>query len=189
MREWIEAWGLPAILVGALLEGDATAVLGGAFAHLGLLAAGGVLATVFAGALASDCLWFAAGRLRSERVRATRLWRRLGPRVSRVADRIGPWQLLACRFVWGTRVASILYWSVRGLSPPRFAAFMAAGTALWTAALVGVGYFASNAAEAALGKVARGERRIALVILVVAGSVAALRAVARARAPRAGGER
>ena len=186
MREWIEVWGLPAVFLGALLEGDATAVLGGAFAHLGLLGVGGVLVSVFLGACASDLLWFAVARLRSRQVRGSRLWSRWSPRVARIADRIGPWQLLSCRFVWGTRVASIVYWSVQGLSPLRFAALIGAGAALWSAVLVGVGYFASNAAEAALGKVVRGERRIAILILAVAGGVAVLRRVTRARVSRAG---
>gem|GEM_PF-4164521 len=63
------------------------------------------------GTFAADWVWFLVGRWRGPSLRATRVYARVGPGVERLARRFGPAQLIASRFVYGTRIAA---WSSGG---------------------------------------------------------------------------
>jgi membrane protein DedA with SNARE-associated domain len=150
----IVRWGAWAVLVGTAVEGDASALLAGIVAHLGLLNPG-----------------VAVRALRS----AT--YARFAPVIARLANRVGLATVVISRFVYGTRAATMLYWGVRRTSPLRFAAVDVIATGLWATAFVGVGWALSNSATAVLGEVHRLERRLLvgiLVALVVLGAVHAL---------------
>ena len=62
MESLIAAWGLPALTVGTLFEGDAVAFVGGLMAHRGLVPLAGAWAAVTAGAMAVDNALFHIGR-------------------------------------------------------------------------------------------------------------------------------
>ncbi len=62
------------------------------------------------------------GRMRGPRFRAGRLYERVGHRIERLAARLGPAELIASRFVYGTKAASMVFWGLHGMSVVRFAA-------------------------------------------------------------------
>jgi membrane protein DedA with SNARE-associated domain len=172
MEDWIARWGVWAVLLGAATEGDATLLIGGVVAHHGLLRLPAVWGAGFLGALASDCAIFAFARRHRERVRASALFRRAAPALERWAARLGPRQLLAARFVYGSRVASMVFWGIHGLGWREFLPRAAAGAASWTLALGGLGWVAGRGTSALLG--AARDVEIGLAVVAAAAAAAAL---------------
>ncbi len=183
MEALVTRFGLPAVFLGTAVEGDLALILGGVAAHLGLMdpLAVGFVGTL--GGLAGDVAWYLVGRFNADALHRSTVYRRVGPTIERLVERFGPWQILFARPVYGTRVASMLFWGTQGLPPTRFVALDAPACALWAVLLVSLGYFSSGSVAALLGKVRRIEEWVALAI-VVALSVAVVAHVVMRRATR-----
>jgi membrane protein DedA with SNARE-associated domain len=155
LEQLVVSYGLAAVFLGSAVEGDFTLILGGVFAHLGYFP---FPLAVGAGALGSflgDLAWYALGRMRGPKFRAGRLYRRVGHRIESLAARLGPTQLIAARFVYGTKAASMVFWGLHGLSLPRFALVDGAGCVLGSLVFTGLGYVVSGSATVLLGRVRR----------------------------------
>jgi membrane protein DedA with SNARE-associated domain len=157
MQTLILKFGLLMVFLGTALEGDVTMILSGVVAHLGLLPLPAVLTCGALGGLAGDLACYALGRRHAASIRGSRLYRRAGPSIEQLADRIGARQILVARFVYGTRMASMIFWGVRGLSLPRFALIDLAGCLLWAVGLGVSGYLLSDSAALLVGDVKRVE--------------------------------
>ncbi len=164
--------GLLAVLVGSAFEGDFTLILAGVVAHLGFFPFPLAVAVGALGSFVGDCVWYCLGRFRGPRFRAGRFYRRVGPRIQRLADRFGPCQLLPARFVYGSKSASMVFWGLHGLKFRRFGPIDALGCVLGSAVFTGLGYLVSGSATLLLGRV----RRVQLWLLgaVLAGAVLVL---------------
>ncbi len=173
MEDLVDRFGLVAIFLGTALEGDLALILGGIAAHLGYVdpVAAGVAGTL--GGFAGDATWFALARRHADMLRRSALYQRVGPTIERLAARFGPWQLLLARPVYGTRVASMLFWGTQRLAPGRFAALDLPACAVWAVLLVSLGYGSSNGVQALMGEVRRAEAWVAGA-LAVAAALAAL---------------
>jgi membrane protein DedA with SNARE-associated domain len=148
-------YGLLAVLLGSAVEGDFTLILAGVAAHLGYFPFALAIAAGALGSFAGDLAWYTLGRLRGPRFRAGRLYRRMGHRIEALARRLGPAQLLAARFVYGTKAASMVFWGLHGLSLGRFAVVDGIAAVIGSAVFVGLGYLVSGSATLLLGKVRR----------------------------------
>lgn len=155
MENLVSRYGLVGVFLGAAIEGDATLILTGATAALGLLNLPLALAVGALGAITGDTLWYAIGRSRSAVIRDSGLYRRVGPAVERLVGRVGPWQIVISRFIYGTRGATMLLWGAWGLPLRRFWLYDVLGCALWAVILGALGYAGSQGARALLGEVAR----------------------------------
>jgi membrane protein DedA with SNARE-associated domain len=168
LQRLIEDHGAVAIFLGAALEGDLSLVLAGVVAHLGFFDLPLAILCGIGGSFTSDCLWYALGRWRGPHFRAGAIYRRFGPQVEKLARRLGPWQLLTARFVYGTKNATMVFWGLHGLDLRRFLPIDALGVALGTTAFVSLGFLLGGSAEALIGRVKRVE------YLLLAGVVAGL---------------
>ena len=70
---------------------------------------------------------------------------------------MGPWQLLAARFVYGTKSASMIFWGLHGLSFRRFLLIDSIGCVLGSLVFTSLGYLLSGSATVLLGHVKRVE--------------------------------
>jgi membrane protein DedA with SNARE-associated domain len=155
MEDLIVRFGLVAVYLGAAIEGDVILVLSGVTAHLGFMKLPLAMGVGAAGCFTGDVAWYLAGRLRSEAIKEMRAYRAVGPTVERLAARIGPWQIVSSRFLYGTRIATMVFWGVRRLSFRRFALIDLVGCAVWATLLGTIGYAASTGAMVILGDVKR----------------------------------
>jgi len=171
----IARFGLVAIFLGSALEGDVILLLTGVTAHLGLVNFPLAIAVGAAGCLTGDTIWFTVGRVRSEAIRATRVYRTVGPTVERVANRVGHWQIVGARFIYGTRVATMLYWGAHRLTFAQFLLADVVGCVLWAGLLGAAGYAASHGASLLLGEVKRIEFWLLGAAVTGALAVAAVR--------------
>ena len=169
IQELLIRYGLVAVFLGSAFEGDFSLILAGVVAHLGIFRYTEAVAVGAIGSLVGDSLWYGFGRFRGPKFREGKLYRRVGPTIGRLARQLGPWELLAARFVYGTKAASMLFWGLHGLTLPRFLLIDSIGCIIGSAVFTGVGYLVSGSATVLLGKV----HRIQLWLLgaVVAGAV------------------
>ena len=169
LEQLLIRFGVPAVFAGAAIEGDFVLILSGVVAHLGYFPLPVAIAAGALGSLAGDCAWYGFGRVRGSRFRAGGLYRRVGPRIERLARRLGAAQLLVTRFIYGTKSASMLFWGLHGLPFRRFLLYDAAGCLLGAGLFVGLGYLVSGSAAALIGRVRRVELWLlgALVVGIV----------------------
>lgn len=166
VQELLIRYGLVAVLIGSAFEGDFSLILAGVVAHLGIFPFAQAVAAGAIGSLVGDSIWYGFGRFRGPKFREGKLYRRVGPTINRLAKRLGPWELLAARFVYGTKAASMLFWGLHGLSLPRFLLIDTIGCVLGSLVFTSIGYLVSGSATVLLGKVHRVQLWLLGVVLV-----------------------
>lgn len=137
----IAHYGLFAILVGAGLEGETVAMIGGMSAHRGLFALPAVWAAVLAGTMIADQGFFYAGRLLKDRpwvlkMRATRRFQKAQSLFERHPQKF----VMLFRFFYGMRTVSPMLIGTSGFPPARFAILNLVAAILWSALFVGLGF-------------------------------------------------
>jgi membrane protein DedA with SNARE-associated domain len=169
MHEFLLEYGLLAIFLCAIVENDVTFLLTGVAVHLSGIHPVPAFVAGLSGALLHDSLWFWIGHYRADTVKAHRVYRRIGPAVERMAAKFGPWELLVCRFFYGTRISSIVFWGVQRLALTSFLLIETIALSVWGAFLVAAGYLLSSGAAAIIGRVRSMERWMlcALIIAIV----------------------
>ena len=157
------------VFLGTVVLGESVILAAAALAAQGSWSIWSVAVAAFTGTILSDAMWFLlAGRLvdRIERDpdRSARLHRH--------ASRLDRWTtgrphlaLLFGKFVYGTRILSIAYISVRDTHLKRFLGFDAVGTVIWLAVILPIGYAAGRGIERAGVDLTRVEPALAAVVV------------------------
>ena len=179
MEDFLARYGLLAVFAAAAVEGDASVVLAGVLAHLGFFSLPRAVEAASLGGVVGDTAWYALGRLNAVAVRQSRLYERAAPLIERLVARLGEREIVVSRFVYGTRIASMFFWGVRGLAYARFVAFDLVGCVLSASALAGLGFVLSTSAVALVGRVKRAELWLLAVLLASLPVLAAIRHVMR----------
>lgn len=174
-------YGLIAVFIGGALEGDVTFVVAGVTTHLGLLHLPSAIVAGTLGALTGDCTLYWLGRSRSTQIRNTKAYQRAEPIASRLADRLGPWEILVARFVYGARIASIIFWSTRRLSFVKFVAVDLIGCFIWCCLLMTLGRLLTNRATILIGEVRRVELLLLAVVIVIVTTSFVVKTIFRRR--------
>ena len=160
MREFLSVHGLWAAFLLALIENDVAFIAIGVVAKLGddnpitpdlnLFA---VIPAAIIGALIHDSVWFALGHMNSDTIKSTKVYRRVGPMIERLARRFGPWEIFVARFIYATRNPSSVFWGIQRLPWLRFAGIELVALTIWGGILVAVGFHSTGWALRLLGKV------------------------------------
>jgi membrane protein DedA with SNARE-associated domain len=166
-------YGLLAVFLAAMLEADVVPVLTGVVAHQAYLKAGSAILAASAGALAGDCIWFWAGHRYSKTIQNSGPYRRVGSMAERLIRRLGVWQIPASHVIYGTRVATMIFWGVQRLPIVRFLLIDAVGCFVFTTLLFTLGFEFSRSASLIVGRVKRIEV-LMLVAVIVFGSMFSL---------------
>jgi membrane protein DedA with SNARE-associated domain len=164
----LEQYGLLAVFVISMFEGDVILVLAGVSSHLGFFTPLEAWIVAWTGLLTGDCGWYSLGRTLSARIQSTSFYQRMKPKIQFLSGKYGAWEILAARFVYGTRTVSMIYWGVRKLKFLHFFLFDFVGCILWATLLIALGYFLSQSAAAIIGKVKRIEIWLLAALLLSA---------------------
>lgn len=160
MREFLTTYGLWAAFLLALIENDVAFIAIGVVWKLGddnpvtpdLNIFTAVPAAIL-GALIHDSVWFVVGHMNSAAIKASRVYRRVGPMVERLAARFGPWEIFIARFIYGTRNPSSVFWGIQKLPYAEFAGLELLSLTVWGCLLVTVGFHATGWALKIIGHV------------------------------------
>lgn len=188
MRDFFNTHGLWVVFLLALLENDVAFVAIGVVWQLGSdhpatpgLNIFTAVPAAILGALLHDSMWFFFGWVKSSAIRSSRVYRRVGPMIERLAERFGPWEIFLARFVFGTRNPTSVFWGMRKLPYPKFAGLEVLALAVWGSLLITVGYLLTGGALKLIGHVENQEHPYLLLTALLAafGGMALLRYVNR----------
>lgn len=162
-------YGLYAIFLLTMIEGDITLLLAGVLAHTGFFGEYGFAKVLLVGTLGGstgDALAYIAGRGFCTSVRDFRFYRAARPRIERLTEKFGPLSILLSKYIYGLRTASCVFYGVGRMPPRRFLPLSLISCFLWVFILSGTGYFFSGAVTSLIGDF----HQIGLALLVIVAS-------------------
>lgn len=158
-------FGLLAVFLGCILEGEAVAVLGGFFAHQDVLVPWQVFVTVYAGAFCGDAALFFAGKHFS----TSSLVRKLEQKpafsyAQRMVRKYPTPYVLLNRYVYGLRVVGGVVAGLAGIRTSKFLFLNALATLVWASIFTGIGYVFGTAAEQVIGSELAKHQRLLIAL-------------------------
>ncbi|TIU31124.1 MAG: DedA family protein [Mesorhizobium sp.] len=170
----IEQYGLVAVFLGCVAEGESAAILGGFFAHQQVFVLWQAFVAAFLGAFAGDTFFFTLGRSFADHPYVVRLRRRPGfRRAYRLLNTHPNIFVLTNRYVYGMRLVGGIAAGLSTVSVPRFVILNAISSAVWAALFGTVGYVFGLGAERMVGQAFARHERL-LIALAVGLAVAIL---------------
>jgi len=166
-------YGLYAVFILVMLEGDITLLLAGVLAHsafFGDYSFARVLLWGTIGGCLSDNLAYFAGRGFCEGVRQFRFYRAAQPRLEKLTTKFGGLTIFLSKYIYGLRWASCVFYGVGRMPYLRFLVLSFASCFMWVFVLAGAGYFFSGAVMRFIGDFQRLGK--VLLIIVLLGIVA-----------------
>jgi membrane protein DedA with SNARE-associated domain len=143
----LATYGPLAAFVWGLLETDILFLVVGASAGLGKFGFVAGLAGAYAGALVHDGVLFWLSRSGADRIRRNAAYQKFGPRVEAIAQRMGPFQLFAARFIYGIRYPSVIFWGIQKMQWGTFFVVNGLGHLVWGTGLAAAGFFLADRLE------------------------------------------
>ena len=169
----IGQYGLYAVLILVMIEGDITLLLAGVLAHsyfFGEYSFARVLFWGTLGGFASDNIAYATGRGFRKGVSDLRFYRSASPRMERLTTKFGPLSIFLSKYIYGLRWATCIFYGVGRMPYLRFLVLSLASCFLWVFLLSGAGYFFSGAVMGLIGDFQRlGKVLLVIVVLGIVG--------------------
>src|SRR5215211_3639322 len=173
VNDLLYQYGLYAVFILVMLEGDITLLLAGVLAHSAVFGEYSFARVLLWGTVAgclSDNLAYLTGRGFREGVREIRFYRAAKPRLERLTNKFGPLSIFLSKYIYGLRWASCVFHGVGRMPYLRFLALSFASCLLWVFILAGAGYFFSGAVMRVIGDFQRVGK--VLLVVVVLGVIA-----------------
>jgi len=162
-------YGVYAVFLLVMVEGDITLLLAGVMAHSDLFGKHSFAWVLLAGTVAgsvSDNIAYLLGREFRKGVRDIRFYRAAKPRMERLTNKFGALSIFLSKYIYGLRWASCIFYGVGRMPYLRFMLLSVASCFTWVLILSGAGYFFSGAVIGILGDFQR-LGKVLLVIVVV----------------------
>lgn len=171
----VERYGLLAVLIGCILEGESAAILAGFFAHQHVFSAAGAFIITFSGAFLGDTLIFLAGRRFSAHPQIQRLTHRHGfSRALSQIDRRPAAYVILNRYAYGFRLVGGIAAGLSKIPTAKFVALNAVSSALWAILFLSAGYVFGAGIEQILGEeLAKHQRLLAAAGIALLAAFAA----------------
>jgi membrane-associated protein len=173
LNDFIGRYGLYAVFVLVMIEGDITLLLAGVLAHsyfFGDHSFAWVLLAGTLGGAASDNIAYLTGREFRKGVRDIRFYRAAKPRMERLTNNFGGLSIFLSKYIYGLRWASCIFHGVGRMPYLRFVLLSLASCFVWVLILSGAGYFFSGAVMGIMGDFQRlGKVLLVIVVVGIAG--------------------
>jgi len=142
----LTTYQVPSIFIGAFFFGDSVILTGAYLAGELAWSPVPIFLAALAGTIVSDTLWFFFGKYFASRFSEVKFLKKEREKMSGfIARLVGerPWQaLIMVKFLYGSRVAMILYCAASGISFWSFSLFNAIGAVVWLLVFIPLGYLA-----------------------------------------------
>ena len=167
----VAKYGLIAVFLGCVAEGESAAILAGFFAHQRVFVPWQALSAAFFGAFLGDTLLFFLGRRYSSHSLVLRLQKKPGfSHAHRLVLAYPNLFVFFNRYAYGMRMIGGVTAGLSGIEAPRFLVLNALSSLVWAALFGALGYFLGVGAERLLGQALAEHQRL---IFALAGGVAA----------------
>jgi membrane-associated protein len=179
LYDLIGQYGLYAVFILAMIEGDITLLLAGVLAHshfFGEQSFAWVLLSGTLGGFVSDNIAYLTGREFRKGVRDSRFYRAAKPRMERLTEKFGPLSIFLSKYIYGLRWASCIFYGVSRMPYLRFMLLSFCSCFVWVFLLSGAGYFFSGAVVGLLGDF---QRLGKVLLLIVVGGILAFYSIER----------
>jgi membrane protein DedA with SNARE-associated domain len=148
----IEQYGLIAVFIACVAEGETAAILAGFFAHQGVFVPWQAFVAVFLGAFGGDASFFLFGRRFADRPFVQRLRSRPGfDRAFELMQRHPALYVIGNRYVYGFRLVGGVAAGMSSIAAPKFVVLNAISALVWTMLFGGLGYVFGLGAEQIIG--------------------------------------
>ncbi|TPL92032.1 DedA family protein [Mesorhizobium sp. B2-3-10] len=179
IHHFIEQYGLLAVFLGCVAEGESAAILGGFFAHQHVFVLWHAFVAAALGAFAGDTFFFILGRSFADNRHVVRLRRRPGfRRAYRLLNTHPNIFVLSNRYVYGMRLVGGIAAGLSTIAAPRFIILNAISSVIWAVLFSTIGYVFGLGAEQLIGQALMQHKRlfvglgIGLAVAVLAWLVA-----------------
>jgi membrane protein DedA with SNARE-associated domain len=173
LYDLIGQYGLYAVFLLAMIEGDITLLLAGVLAHsafFGEFSFWKVFTAGTLGGVAGDNVAYFMGRAFRKSVKNCDFYRRAQPRLERLTRKVGPLAIFLSKFIYGLRTATCVFYGVARMRYLRFLPLTFLSCATWVGVLTGAGYFFSGAITGLIGDFHQlGFYLLAIVVLGITG--------------------
>jgi membrane protein DedA with SNARE-associated domain len=165
-RKIIETWGVYAVFVLCMIEGDITLLISGVMAQgrlFGDYSFGKVFLFGMTGGVAGDSVGYWIGRFFAARIKGYKFYQRSQPRIERLVDKFGGWAIVVSKYIYGVRVAITISSGVGRMPYSRFLFNDIISCSIWALMLSGIGYFFSGLVTSIIGDF----KKIGVVLLIL----------------------
>ncbi|WP_214476557.1 DedA family protein [Mesorhizobium sp. dw_380] len=153
IHRFIEQYGLLAVFLGCVAEGESAAILGGFFAHQHVFVLWHTFVAAALGAFVGDTSFFILGRSFADNRHVVRLRRRPGfRRAYRLLNTHPNIFVLSNRYVYGMRLVGGIAAGLSTIAAPRFVILNAISSVIWAMLFSTVGYVFGLGAEHLIGQ-------------------------------------
>jgi membrane protein DedA with SNARE-associated domain len=153
IHHFIEQYGLLAVFVGCVAEGESAAILGGFFAHQHVFVLWHAFVAAALGAFLGDTCFFILGRSFADHRYVVRLRRRPGfRRAYRLLNTHPNIFVLSNRYVYGMRLVGGIAAGLSTIPAPRFVILNAISSIIWAVVFSTIGYVFGLGAEHFVGQ-------------------------------------
>src|SRR5882762_5676501 len=169
LSDLISRYGLYAVFLLVMIEGDITLLVAGVLAHSYFFGDHSFAWVLLAGTLGgsvSDNIAYLSGRTFRKGVRGLRFYRAAKPRMERLTKNFGGLSIFLSKYIYGLRWASCIFHGVGRMPYLRFVLVSLGSCFAWVFVLSGAGYFFSGAVIGIIGDFQR-LGKVLLVIVVV----------------------
>ncbi|MEJ6784643.1 DedA family protein [Aminobacter sp. Piv2-1] len=157
----VERYGLLAVFIGCMAEGESVAILGGFFAHQQVFAAWQAFAAAFLGAFSGDTLFFVLGRRFSGNKWVRLMRRRPGfSHAYKMVQAHPKLFVLGNRYIYGMRLAGGIAAGLSNIPVALFLGLNALSALVWAGIFVSLGYIFGVGAEQILGEALKAHQRL-----------------------------
>jgi membrane-associated protein len=173
LYDFILRYGVYAIFLLVMIEGDITLLLAGVLAQRGFLGEYSFAWVLLAGTLggvASDNVAYLTGRTFRKGVCDIRFYRAAQPRIERLTNKFGGLSIFLSKYIYGLRWASCIFHGVGRMPYLRFVLVSLTSCFAWVLVVSGAGYFFSGAVIGLIGDFQRlGKVLLVIVVVGIAG--------------------
>ncbi|UCI17128.1 DedA family protein [Mesorhizobium sp. B2-1-8] len=153
IHHFIEQYGLLAVFLGCVAEGESAAILGGFFAHQHVFVLWHAFVAAALGAFAGDTFFFILGRSFADNRHVVKLRRRPGfRRAYRLLNTHPNIFVLSNRYVYGMRLVGGVAAGLSTIAAPRFVVLNAISSVIWAVLFSTIGYVFGLGAEQLIGQ-------------------------------------
>lgn len=171
----IEQYGLIAVFLGCVAEGESAALLGGFFAHQHVFVLWQAFLAAAIGAFAGDSFFFILGRSFADHPFVVKLKGQPGfSHAYRLVSTHPDIFVLSNRFIYGLRLVGGIAAGLSGIAVTRFVILNAISSMVWAGMFTTIGYVFGLGAERIVGQaLVRHERLLIALAIGVAAAILA----------------